>query len=601
MAKVKLSPTAIVREAKRIKTTPSVLAVRSLKFKGKPDCERLVRFIKSSGEELSKISIPSKRDAKKLLGGGIGGGVAGIDPLGTALTTMMYPKQMATGVGISGLVGLGGIGLMDLLTGRKMSKGIMKGVKGVGSKISNAGKGIKNFFGKGGGVADDLAEATVKQTSKKIATKVVQKGAKSTVSKGLGALPLIGNLWDLGSAAYRFKKGDTVGGLLSLGSAIPIAGWGFAALDIARDTGAFEGTPLKNKEEEGKEEKQEEKEVKKSTKETKGSDASKVINKFDSTVNKFSLKGKTLNVVSKATKFFGFNRGGKVPGSGNRDTVPAMLTPGEVVISKPAVDKIGAGNLLAMNAAGGGTNKPTVSGGFNKGGMVPEGASGYTGEEKEQQEAYMLKFLNQERDLQGLKPLKNLSYAEGVYLTKMRGPGPRTKEESDTHHDFDNMIKSTSKSKTVDGKTSFSSSMSQLTEEDREEELAANPLARKAVNLKQQIGLDNLGADISASAKMNGGGLVQGFNGGGLVAQVAPTPIKLTKQNSSVGMVESETIIINRIPDPQPQSQQGGGTQIIPVPMGGGGKGQVSPPMPSTYEVVNSIRISSLLTKLSIT
>ena len=74
MAKIKLSPTAIVREAKRIKTTPSVLAVRSLKFKGKPDCERLVRFIKSSGEELSKISIPSKRDAKKLLGGCIGGG-----------------------------------------------------------------------------------------------------------------------------------------------------------------------------------------------------------------------------------------------------------------------------------------------------------------------------------------------------------------------------------------------------------------------------------------------------------------------------------------------------------------------------------------------
>ena len=88
MAKVKLSPTAIVREAKRIKTTPSVLSVRSLKFKGKPDCERLVRFIKSSGEELSKVSIPTKRDAKKLLGGGIGGGVAGIDALGTTLATL---------------------------------------------------------------------------------------------------------------------------------------------------------------------------------------------------------------------------------------------------------------------------------------------------------------------------------------------------------------------------------------------------------------------------------------------------------------------------------------------------------------------------------
>ena len=54
-----------------------------------------------------------------------------------------------------------------------------------------------------------------------------------------------------------------------------------------------------------------------------------------------------------------FNKGGKVPGSGNTDTVPAMLTPGEVVMSKPAVDKIGADKLLAMNAAGGGTNRPS--------------------------------------------------------------------------------------------------------------------------------------------------------------------------------------------------------------------------------------------------
>ena len=55
----------------------------------------------------------------------------------------------------------------------------------------------------------------------------------------------------------------------------------------------------------------------------------------------------------------GMNKGGQVPGSGNTDTVPAMLTPGEVVMSKSAVDKIGADKLLAMNAAGGGTNRPS--------------------------------------------------------------------------------------------------------------------------------------------------------------------------------------------------------------------------------------------------
>ena len=45
-----------------------------------------------------------------------------------------------------------------------------------------------------------------------------------------------------------------------------------------------------------------------------------------------------------------YAKGGKVPGRGNEDTVPAMLTPGEVVMSKPAVKKYGAEKLLGMNA-----------------------------------------------------------------------------------------------------------------------------------------------------------------------------------------------------------------------------------------------------------
>jgi TP901 family phage tail tape measure protein len=45
----------------------------------------------------------------------------------------------------------------------------------------------------------------------------------------------------------------------------------------------------------------------------------------------------------------GFNRGGLVPGSGNSDTVPAMLTPGEFVIRKSATQAFGAGNLAGIN------------------------------------------------------------------------------------------------------------------------------------------------------------------------------------------------------------------------------------------------------------
>jgi TP901 family phage tail tape measure protein len=56
--------------------------------------------------------------------------------------------------------------------------------------------------------------------------------------------------------------------------------------------------------------------------------------------------GRTFN---KGGKVLGFARGGMVPGSGNRDTVPAMLQPGEFVIRKSSVNKLGAGNLAAMN------------------------------------------------------------------------------------------------------------------------------------------------------------------------------------------------------------------------------------------------------------
>ena len=53
-----------------------------------------------------------------------------------------------------------------------------------------------------------------------------------------------------------------------------------------------------------------------------------------------------------------FNQGGEVPGQGNEDTVPAMLTPGEFVLTKDAVNQVGADTLYGMNAAAGGTSKP---------------------------------------------------------------------------------------------------------------------------------------------------------------------------------------------------------------------------------------------------
>ena len=85
-----------------------------------------------------------------------------------------------------------------------------------------------------------------------------------------------------------------------------------------------------------------------------------------------NLLGMGHNVINTAPgNIIGYNKGGKVPGSGNGDTVPAMLTPGEFVMSKGAVNMIGADKLMAMNAAGGGTNQPKLMK-FAGGGRVPD-------------------------------------------------------------------------------------------------------------------------------------------------------------------------------------------------------------------------------------
>ena len=69
-----------------------------------------------------------------------------------------------------------------------------------------------------------------------------------------------------------------------------------------------------------------------------------------------------------------YNKGGMVPGSGpNKDTVPAMLSPGEIVMSRSAVEKYGSDTLLGMNASVGSTNNPKIVNGIqyvNQGGII---------------------------------------------------------------------------------------------------------------------------------------------------------------------------------------------------------------------------------------
>jgi len=94
------------------------------------------------------------------------------------------------------------------------------------------------------------------------------------------------------------------------------------------------------------------------------------------------LKGVTSNFAAKPIKKR--NSGGFIPGVGNTDTVPAMLTPGEFVIKKSTASKIGIQNLNKLNSgvqgfsAGGGvgniSNSTVASGAIIAGSFLLEKA-----------------------------------------------------------------------------------------------------------------------------------------------------------------------------------------------------------------------------------
>ena len=268
-----------------------------------------------------------------------------------------------------------------------------------------------------------------------------------------------------------------------------------------------------------------------------------------------------------------FKEGGFVSGPAGEDKVPARLTAGEFVMSKGAVQQYGADTLAGMNAAAGGTNRPTM-GGYSQGGKVTMSQQlGHTRgtvtdpKEKKAQEDYMLHWVNKERvEVLGLPPLDKLTYADGVELTKEMGADlHRSKETSHTDYDFDNMIKTTSISKTVGDKSIFAGSIGLLTEEDKQQYLDSNPGARLAMEMKDQIELDMLGADISASAKMNGGGLVPGFAGGGFIGklpQVRAAKWLGGKAKNAMKFVRNKL----QSPPPPPGSRSGGKIINVNVP-----------------------------------
>ena len=251
-----------------------------------------------------------------------------------------------------------------------------------------------------------------------------------------------------------------------------------------------------------------------------------------------------------------------------------------------------------MNAAAGGTNIPTLQkkkggkGGkvgsgliprYNGGGQTMSEELGHTRgtvtdpKEKARIEADTLYWVNKERtEFLGLPPLDKITYADGVELTKPMGKeyyGGGIKETSDTDMNFDTMTKTTWKTKSRGAEIIFQGATEMLTEEDKQAYLDSNPMARMAQELKDQTELDMLGADISASAKMNGGGLVPAFNGGGLVQGYRGGGLirglgKLIKRSRGVG----GSIINNAL---KMSGVQNMGSNVAPPGTPGGGRVRV--------------------------
>jgi hypothetical protein len=113
------------------------------------------------------------------------------------------------------------------------------GMDRLGRKLT--GKGAERAAEKGAGtLARRGAGRIATRTGAKVAGKSGAKLAGKIGSKALKAIPLLGAGVAIIEGIMRIKDGDYVGGLLSFGTAIPVAGWAFLALDIARE---FMGGP----------------------------------------------------------------------------------------------------------------------------------------------------------------------------------------------------------------------------------------------------------------------------------------------------------------------------------------------------------------------
>ena len=232
-------------------------------------------------------------------------------------------------------------------------------------------------------------------------------------------------------------------------------------------------------------------------------------------------------------------KGGEVQGSGDKDTVPAMLTPGEFVMSKGAVEEYGVNTLEGMNAAAGGTNIPTMQKGGGKGmnlGVPRFGGGGMT---KQQQ---IMRQTDYGEDgsistFQATPEQRKASYAEmGIPSMELMdgsvvpdiGKMGAEKIPAALAQTRQNMVETGASPENIAKLDEL------IASPDVQPAALQNSLNRIVPGSQAQV-YGDLGDSITASARMNGGGLVLGFQGGGIVPKgkgmkydIKPNPPKNT-------------------------------------------------------------------------
>ena len=253
-----------------IKDAANNIVLKPKALRTKKDYENFIKWLDTSNRDLKKIKIPDKRKIEKLeLKFGDGFFDEG-DSEGSPLIPLI-------GGGLGGLVFGGGKKLLGKMFPRAAEKGAEK------AAVPAAESVLQKGVSKAAPVAEDAAKIAALRGGEEVAAKGGGLAAK--------LIPGLATAVNLGISGYRFSKGDIVGGSLSALSAVPVFGWAAVGIDVAREFGAFEGTPFGLKKEKPKSKiearlKEQEKKQREEASKSRVTFA-EITDKFDKIVSKF--------------------------------------------------------------------------------------------------------------------------------------------------------------------------------------------------------------------------------------------------------------------------------------------------------------------------